>query len=1203
MILLKRLKYKPLVLRLMPVLLILVMTIHYSCTDETVFYAGIEEGRDATITLRWVADETPHMSRAALDENFAGTVNALWVGVYDYTTGKVLFNKIYEDVDGVYNEPTARKIEIALSSGRRRIVAVANPGTNFGISDNDALNTALGKTGTPSLSKLSDLLLHADTWEKYKSISASLTRSANITPIGSDIVMSGVYYDSEGHPADSWVDANDSYVDINPGYNSLKGKIHLRRLFSYVRFNIIAGKDVEIEPQEWQVTNVPSLSYLHEQQANSADNCEYFATPESPAPAHNYGTSNASYSFEKGSLKYADGSPIDKSGYWFDFYQFENKRTGISGNRYTDREKEFKDATGLNTGIFKSLCPSTNETGNNYGSYVTFRLRLSYSFTSDGKTTDRIAYARYTVHLGYCEGAGEEEKSRDFNCRRNTRYTYNITVNGADNIVVEATKDNEVQPGAEGNVYDTTQNMITLDSHYCVYNVSFSNVERKTLKYSILTYFDGQDYSFTQDDVETFGTNELFRHQLIDWIEIMPADNANTVATYPGRGKAWSLEDFRKVDSNNKLVNRHTNDKNGNADNTTARWYTIFFNEYAYSYDTDNKVMTNSHTGGEGGWEKWVNQKDRQLTLAVENYAVSPDKESTHSRSKYVFLQPSIQTYYSTTNLTSTHTAIGMEHVNECFGHNFRWTWTPGVTLNQDNGRWNVWQYVNGNKWNEVTSNQFMSNPKITEQFEYSSPTYYPEMVHPVRSLYEQSLSSNLSTDPQPNKKSYHEMISACMNRNRDLDGDGKISADELRWYVPTTGKYLRLILGRNSMREPLMDYTNSTSRLKYGTVWDANAKNSRFHFFTSDQYVLWAEEGLSKGNLATGVTPEGQLRYTPWQVRCIRNLGVNHANMLTTDPVTRAYVTEYETDADGNRRPKYIDMTYYDEASKRAPIAGKILSHKVNESANMVAPKMEIAERYIDVTLATPASGKTYADVWVDRLANDSPCDSYSESDGDEGWRVPNQKELAIMRQSGLLPKGKYLTCSRTYFDDRFVGVDGTQSQAISNNRDGMNSFRIWCVRDVIGSRSTNKSRAHNTTPAPDFSFVTSKGKQTTLYSVAKVPVLLLFYDPDCSHCRDAVATLRNDRQLSDMIDRGKVKVIAVDAEEDFNYWKRTARHLPDEWTVGFDRSGIIDNDLYDIDALPAIYLLDADRSLKASKVMPAEAVKILSRIINKKK
>ena len=79
----------------------------------------------------------------------------------------------------------------------------------------------------------------------------------------------------------------------------------------------------------------------------------------------------------------------------------------------------------------------------------------------------------FRSHLGYCEGTGEERAS-DFNCRRNTQYTYNVIVNSVDNIVVEANKNSEPQPGMEGFVSDITGAVMELDCHYMTFNIQLT---------------------------------------------------------------------------------------------------------------------------------------------------------------------------------------------------------------------------------------------------------------------------------------------------------------------------------------------------------------------------------------------------------------------------------------------------------------------------------------------------------------------------------------------------------------------------------------------------------------------------------------------------------------------------------------------------------------------------------------------------------
>lgn len=1203
-----------------------------ACTDDIVQPCGNapQEGLPATVELKWDTETQSTMSRSQLSDKDASMINTLWIGVYDYNNeGKLLYQDFltpgisFTDNEGNSTADIDKHtVRIHTTSGRRRIVAVANVRTNYGISDNDELIGELHKTGSSNayLWHLSDILQKADTWDKFRSISACMTDSSSVILVSSNLAMSGIYHDDSSgqtHP-DSWTDADlNSYVDIQPGQNKLPGAIHLRRLQSYIRFNIIpepginqeSGKqitDMEIGPVSWQVSNVPIISYILEQQYNATDISDYFQ--EKLKTHDNYGTSAISYNFSNGELEKADRTPVYKQGtkeqaegLWFDYYQYENKRTGLNSvTTYADREKEFKKADGTNSGIYASLCPNMTDTHNNFGSYVTVKIKLTYSYVNDdGHTVTRTAYPTYTVHTGYCEGATTAEKARDFNCRRNSRYTYNIRVTDVNSIKVEAEQIAELQPGAEGDVIDTYDNLITLDAHYCMWNIKISNHARRNIISQIRTFFNNNEYNFKNDPSKNIteindalkGTDN-FRRQMVDWITIMPTTGSDNIPKYKphkmanGSTGSWTLDEFADPDSY-----PHTSASAGE-DDSTEHWYTIFFNEYTYEYGPDGNKMINTQHGGsaEGGWEYYVNQPNRILWLSVAPNNISEDGQSTYSKSLFAFTQQSIQTYYSMYEFTPSGTAIGMEHTNETFGINFRWTWSYSG-LSSENGRLNVRAYADGKqKWDELVTDKLLYIPAISAQ-----SANLPATTHPVYGLYSNNLSKTLETDPQPDHKHYYEMIGACMNRNRDNNGDGKIDNDELRWYVPTTGKYLRLIIGRESMSDPLMDYSVST--LPYKAEWPINAKNTIFHFMTSNKQFVWAEEGLS---ITKEITSGADLsdnpsltKWPPWQVRCIRNLGIDQSSIAQHDPVERAYIID--TDA------HTVDLKYYNSSSFRAGISTVLPPHMVNEPPNMLSRKFQYAKNTIDVSLSSGSMEANIAE-WKRRISEENPCGNYTEEGVTDTWRVPNQKELAVLRQMGQITTGEYiiyLTCTQEFYGKhRFMGATESQSQAIDMNN---GDYKVWCVRDVIdGTRSEKKMPVSQT--APDFRFETRDGGRGSLSDMKGSIVLLLFYNPDCDHCRDAVALLRNDHELSRLTGCGKVKVLAVDAEEDYDGWQQTKEFLPQEWTVAYDRSGILDNGTYDLDKMPTLHILGPDGTILLNDADPGQAlVKIKSIARNK--
>ena len=115
---------------------------------------------------------------------------------------------------------------------------------------------------------------------------------------------------------------------------------------------------------------------------------------------------------------------------------------------------------------------------------------------------------------------------------------------------------------------------------------------------------------------------------------------------------------------------------------------------------------------------------------------------------------------------------------------------------------------------------------------------------------------------------------------------------------------------------------------------------------------------------------------------------------------------------------------------------------------------------------------------------------------------------------------------------------------------------------------------------PATDFSYETADGSVARLAATAADRQLaLLFYDADCQQCRDAVFRLRYCSPVNLAIAEGRLAVLAVCVEGDRGQWLAARGDLPPTWIVGRDLTGLRDHALYDLQALPVLYLLDADK------------------------
>ena len=1055
-----------------------------SCEDDIKFECENQiEGEDTTISLNLNTPSfTQISSRADMSTEDAYKVNTLWIGIYNSRSGEStltdngkngLFLEAQNDhgfVAGSQDHNRHALTNIKTKSGSSYIVAVANPDRNFGFTIKDEKRTS---------TSLKELLENASTWDDFRSIiiERELFRgSADINipnATQNPLPMSGIYLE-ESHTADfDWNTVKPYAIPLpktNGGNVSMPGSIHLRRPFTQVKVNLQAAteenndiKILKIEPESFVIHNVPIYSWLYERPQ----------LPVGTPPEKNTDYANAGDALEKdaekntnykSSLIYPSTNINEKDGvYSFDFWMMENKRTGLDFcTDYQKREIEWKnDATGANTGVYRSLCPSETPTLNNYATYMEIRAKLTYIekdpiVNPDGvtglpdKVDSRTVDAVYTIHLGY---VGQDPDPKDFNSLRNSIYTYNVEVLTANSIIVEAFRNNgepdpEPQPGAEGIVSDVTNKMFDLDSHYNAFNIQLTETELQNFSFSMRSYYGENTYNYSIDKDgnptgDAIPDRDDNNYRYFSWVEIVPTTGEDVLAPYPGVTVGPDGTPFMKC---------NLNEIRANAQNlysqSTDGWFTVFVNEYTYEDETTTPGVETGRN-----WRNYVMKPNRVAYLNVAQ-SVSTDKESSYYQSKYGISQKSIQTYYDYTE--NIQTAIGVEYDNETFGMNLRWpsetvntvagdtypavTTSNGVngTLSVNNGRYNVWigsggsgggdqagnwnTYVNSGNANNKTYGKVNNVNRITNtnQTQYVKnfsatpktwPVPQPVLLSPNGfSGDDNGGNKGMSEyDPQYNINDINDIqvihaMHACMNRNRDNNGNGVIDADELRWYLPASGKYMRVIMGRNSLREPILNYDNNP-QLPFPASGNGDGNNSRLFLASSDYRTIWTTQGMSISNFSTYCQ-------SPWAVRCIRNLGVDLSTVTATaedDPVDPAY--EVELGKGDYSTGGVVRVKHYYGSSLRNYTVNPIAIHKVNSEGNMLGQYgFEIAFRG---NQATPQSAE--ADVnftnnaqgaidYQDDVNDATPCEELNKLNR-KGWRVPNQKELIIMMRSGAIP------------------------------------------------------------------------------------------------------------------------------------------------------------------------------------------------------
>lgn len=1019
--------------------------------DEIETPGYVKEGEPATVSLKVDLDEISVKTRADMNGDLENKVECLWLAIYNVRTGERTFSKFYTpngDFPEIENKFGAIT-DIMTESGNSYIVAVANYENNIAL--DLASNNGADKD---TEQELENLLAAADTWDKYRAIAIKQKldgEDIHIEAPAEAIVMQGSYR-ALGHQNDYTEDEGAETVGIQPGSNNLSGMIHLRRIWTQNKFTIKPSDDIiSIELVNVEVVNVPVLTWLYGRpQSDGSGTLGYANAGDAYSPIM---PDDLKHEMYRKSLTYTPTSMTvttddkGRSNYAFDYWQYENKRTGTAVT-YADREKEYKNADGTNSGIYTSLCGNSGKaTLDNSATYIRFTARIKYivdDITSPDEIAEEVgnvkyrnAEATYVVHLGYIGG-----DASDFNCFRNSKYTYNITVKSVDQILLEAFREGENQPGAEGAVTDVTDEFFDLDAHFNVFNIFLTKDQLANFTFSMTSYEDNVPHTITNITDEGLGvTANVPKKGDSDWkyyswiqlVENGKTDEKTKIAAFPKLSSDGSSAQVLYLNDISQKANELTDGE--------GYCFTVYVNEYTYEAGYGEAGYGNE-SGTE--WTHYVNQPSRIANFNVA-YSVSDDRESQHFKAKYALSQRSIQTYYDiAAAISGSGTALGVEHINEVFGMNIRWTKdAPSEGYNKDNGRYNVWLAVGGavdsntaNSWtdtdvldlknllevNQVTNS---TQTRYATHMNFNGGTRYVQAIKTFTSGlsgtdgYYNSRASSYDPQTSHSTAQYIQAIYSCMNRNKDENGDGTIDASELKWYVPTSGKYLRIILGRNSLVTPLMNYEQETLPEASGS-----GHNTLYHFITSDRKIVWVDEGISSSEFQDN----SKWQIAPWQVRCVRNLGTDLRNVAKEDKVKQAYE---DTDVDSNTKGGVIKPVRYYGTALRNPTTLPIPPHKTSSSYNRlarygfeIAPigngnttdyDREAGRQAITYNEAgtEPQSVSSIAGTYsaiVDAIETASPCEKLNKSSGRKGWRIPNQKEIVIMMRAGVInTKGYY--------------------------------------------------------------------------------------------------------------------------------------------------------------------------------------------------
>lgn len=122
---------------------------------------------------------------------------------------------------------------------------------------------------------------------------------------------------------------------------------------------------------------------------------------------------------------------------------------------------------------------------------------------------------------------------------------------------------------------------------------------------------------------------------------------------------------------------------------------------------------------------------------------------------------------------------------------------------------------------------------------------------------------------------------------------------------------------------------------------------------------------------------------------------------------------------------------------------------------------------------------------------------------------------------------------------------------------------------------------------PAPNMIMIDTNNDLKSLYALKADFTVVLFWDPDCGHCRHEIPIIRD--WMKENAAKYNTKVFAVCSDTSLVKWKNflNKNDIRDWFNVNGTRSATKNyHDLYDIISTPTIYILDRQKKIIAKRV-----------------
>ncbi|WP_413227893.1 fimbrial protein [Bacteroides hominis] len=982
--------------------ILLLLSLFASCTDEEIFQgSGVTEGVPTTVDISVGTAANTAKTRSVLLESEERKIYNLYLWVFN-SSGNVEYSREYSRADLIQ-----AATDLTTSTGE----VDADAPTSMGLLKNISLTT-----GKKTLFLLGNYKSDADGLFHVESeVLNGISKYSDLEKVRAVMTVHTLF-----RPNGNLLMSLTQTVMVSTATKQIE--VSLKRSEAKITLNLQTIAGLTFEPGTYRLGNVPGSTFIAEH-AKGADQ-------------------TASWD--------ADG--VDKKLYWVSeyfqfegdadnvttsFYMPENRKVakkaispaspGYSAERkgYDLRQKQLKSPVAGATDK-PNLQNGETEYAPDLAPYIEFTGELRQNLATGDTSTERFGRVTYRIYLGY---TAENDPVNDYDIERNVHYTYNVTIKGMNDLVVEAksdkAKEEESAPGVEGLVYDAHRSF-NFDCHYeqglmrfkkdelAIFNPDGTLKDDAMISFAIRTPFCDKIISYTKAELEQLKNNNYIpskeKKADTNWLKfyIHPstlADNGNEDMQYFSDTGAnlLSLEQFLY-----RLMNEP--DYVFNAASGLCK-VTVYANEFFY----EQNPMQENAPKDKNLWKTFANSPDRTFDLLVNtSHEISPDGQSRYHQAIVTIRQMSIKTVF--VNSPDGMRVWGVENVNETpdLDWSVRAPSEPDAFYNKyySNGWANTWSLMS-RRTGGLTDN-IMPDPMLRGK----EKTLWQVMTKVNNAKLTLSMDhTNLAM------KNYHATY-ACFTpflRNRDNNRDGQMQANEMQWYIPSVCETNMLYVAERvlPLKSRLVGHAPSdnatalfTSRAFMGsTNLTLNSPNT----------IIFVEESHS-------MTPIYNFDYqktaspgerTPFSdVRLIRDLGI-----LETSEDHSYHLDEIAKELSKTLINKWTEDEYLifradnlpSNTTRSARAIYELPAHNETSQINTIYQKGFEVAKYIAnridkrKDLDNPnRSGEYYYETWT-TLMNDiekgnSPCTYYFQNpdQSDLGtWRLPNEAELMIMAGS----------------------------------------------------------------------------------------------------------------------------------------------------------------------------------------------------------